>query len=241
VRAVNLIPAEHRRATSAAGRSGGVVYVVLGVLAVAVLLAAAYAVTGKQISDRKADADRLNAEAQAAEARAAQLGPYEQFASLSRERVATVTKLAGGRFDWSHHLREVSRLVPKGVWLKSISGTTGPGVQAEGASSNPLRGAVAAPAFEVVGCTTGHNGTALLMARLRAMDGVQRVSLSSSEKSDVDGGAGGGPGAGNAGEDCRNGSDRIPEFNIVVFFDPASAAPPAAAGGVTTAATGTGK
>jgi hypothetical protein len=55
------------------------------------------------------------------------------------------------------------------------------------------------------------------MARLRTMRGVQRVSLATSEKAE---GAAGPAGAGGASSaDCRNGSSRFPQFELVVFFD----------------------
>jgi hypothetical protein len=57
------------------------------------------------------------------------------------------------------------------------------------------------------------------MAQLRAMDGVTRVALSSSEKGE---GATGGPKSnapGSAIDDCRGASQR-PQFNMVVFFRP---------------------
>jgi hypothetical protein len=64
------------------------------------------------------------------------------------------------------------------------------------------------------------------MARLRTMRGVQRVSLSSSEKAEGQGGGGGG----NSG-DCRGGNSKFPMFQLVIFFDaPKSASAPPADG-----------
>ena len=60
---------------------------------------------------------------------------------------------------------------------------------------------------------------------MRALPGVQRVTLSASEKADS-GGGGGGQGGGS--DDCRNGSDRFPQFAMVIFFQPLAQAQSAA-------------
>src|SRR3954452_19477454 len=111
MKAVNLIPEDQQRGGgSAAGRSGGAVYGVLGALAVLVLLVAVYATTNKQISERQAEATKLQAEAAQAQSAASALSPYREFAKMSQERITTVKGLMDGRFDWAHALREVSRV-----------------------------------------------------------------------------------------------------------------------------------
>ncbi len=55
MRAVNLIPTDQQRgAGGAAGKSGGGAYILLGALALIVVLAASYVVTGKSVTDKKA-------------------------------------------------------------------------------------------------------------------------------------------------------------------------------------------
>jgi len=237
MKAVNLIPEDLRGFSGAGGRSSTAVYALIGVLATLVVAASAWALTDRQIAGHQADLAQLQAEAQAAEARAAQLSPYVTFAKLSTERQGAVRALAGGRFDWATALREVSRLVPEGVYLTSMIGTTAPGVAVEGGAGNPLRSALTVPALEIVGCAPSQSEMDKLLPGLRAMDGVQRVSLSASEKGEASGGGGGGEGG-----DCRQGSDRIPQFNLVVFFrapNAAGAAGPAGATAAAPAATGT--
>jgi len=241
VRAVDLTPPEQRR-TGPGGpsRSGGAVYVLLGLLAVLVVVASAVAITNRQIADREAAAARVTAEAEAAERRAAALAPYEEFSRLAAERVRTVTQLADSRFDWAHTLAEISRLVPADVRLASLTGSVRPGVSVEGGASNPMRAALPNPAVELVGCADSHEGVARYITRLRAMDGVRRVSISESARASGGNASGGGGSAG--GTDCR----RTPEsaqFNVVVFLAaPATAAPAGGAnpaGGATPAPAGT--
>jgi Tfp pilus assembly protein PilN len=219
MRAVNLIPAGERRgAGGAAGRSGGGVYLVLGALALVVVMAAAYTLAGKSVDEKKAQLAQVNQQAAAAEAQVQNLAEYTKFASLRAKRVGTVKQLANGRFDWSHALHEVARVLPTNAWLTSLTGTTAPG---SGTGGSGLRGALAAPAIEISGCTTSQASVARIMARLRLIDGVQQVSLSDSAKTASSGGTAGSAGGG----DCTGGSSHFPKFDMVVFFDVSTAAP----------------
>jgi Tfp pilus assembly protein PilN len=231
MRAVNLIPADERRgAGGAAGRSGGAAYILLGTLALLVVMAGAYVITGKNLNDKKSELARVNRDAQAAQAKADNLAAYTRFSDLRAKRVQTVTSLANSRFDWAHALREVARVVPGDAWLTTLVGTVAPNVSVDGASTGAasLRGALPNPAVEVSGCTTGNKAVARMLTRMRLIDGVERVSLAQAEKADSGGGAAGGSGGASAA-DCRNGSDKFPRFDLVVFFK---------AGGVIANATG---
>jgi Tfp pilus assembly protein PilN len=213
MRAVNLIPAGERRgAGGAAGRSGGGAYMVLGALALMVVLATAYTLAGKSVTDKKAELADVTRQAQVAESQAQGLTEYTKFASLRTKRVETVKQLANGRFDWSHALHEVARVLPTNAWLTSLAGTTSPGA---GTGGSGLRGALPNPAIEVAGCTTSQASVAKIMARLRLIDGVSQVSLSDSTKSAA---TGGGAGDSAGGGDCTGGSSHFPKFTMVVFF-----------------------
>ena len=234
MKAINLIPADARRGQTAAGHSGGIVYVVLGTLAVLVVLTAAWAVMGKQIGDRRDEAAQLEAEATRLEARAASLKRYEAAAVASKQRIDTVKALADSRFEWAHSLREISRVLPKDTWLTSINGTTTPasGGTTAGAGTAPTGG----PSVELVGCTRNQDSVARVMAQLRGMDGVTGVKLASSAK---------GSGGGNSSSGgCAAGS---PQFKLSVAFRtkaapaaaPGAAAPAPAGGAATPPANGT--
>jgi Tfp pilus assembly protein PilN len=221
VRAVNLIPRDQRRGGGGGpgGRTGSAVYIVLGALGAVVLAMAVYVLTGNQVNSRKGEVAKVNQEATALEQQAAALKPYTQFASLSESRLKTVTSLADSRFNWERAMRDLARALPGDVWLTSLVGTVAPGVTLEGggggSSTGSLRSAVQAPAIEILGCTESQSSVSRVMARLRTMRGVQRVSLAASEKAEGTAGGGGG----GASADCRNGSSRFPQFELVVFFD----------------------
>jgi Tfp pilus assembly protein PilN len=229
MKAVNLIPPEQRRGGSGTGRSGGLVYVLLGMVAFAVVGVAVYVLSANSVSDRQAELTKLQAETQTAQARADALSPYRQFESLKQSRVKTIQQLASSRFDWERALRKLAIVIPNDVWLKSLVGTVNPtvtvdesggGNQSGGASdSSTLRSALPVPALELVGCTTGQAQVSRFMSRLRAIDGVTRVSLSSSAKADDSAGGGASGGA------CGNGGKSRPQFDMIVFFEATTAAP----------------
>jgi Tfp pilus assembly protein PilN len=238
MRAVNLIPADERSgAGGAAGRSGGAAYVLIAVLGLLVVMAAAYATAGKTIKSRTNELASVRSQADSAEATATQLVAYTQFADMRTKRVQTVRSIADSRFDWSQTLHEIARVIPSNVWLTSLSGTVTAGAKSAGgggSSTGALRSDLPLPAVEIVGCTTTQNNVARMMARMRLIDGVQRVSLGSATKGNDDvpssGSSGSGDaasGGGNSG-DCRGASSKFPQFEMVVFFT-APATPSAAA------------
>ena len=189
MRAVNLIPRDQRRGGGggSGGRTGSAVYIVLGALGALVLATAVYTLTGNQVNSRKGEVAKASQEAATLEQQAAALKPYTQFATLSESRVQTVTSLADSRFNWERAMRDLARALPGDVWLTSLIGTVAPGVTLEGGgggSTGSLRSAVKSPAIEMVGCTDSQSSVSRVMARLRIMRGVQRVSLASSEKAE---------------------------------------------------------
>jgi Tfp pilus assembly protein PilN len=211
MKAVNLIPeeaAKGARPKLAISAQGIGAYAVIAVLAIAVVLVGAWATTNKQVNDRQSELAKVERDAQVAEAKVAALKPYTEFASLSKARVETVRGLVDGRFDWAHGLREVARVVPADVDLMSLVGSVSPAAQVEGATTGKLRPGLALPAFDLSGCAKSQSDVALLLARLRAIDGVERVSLASSEKSDS---------ASQGATDCRK-TIKMPQFQVTVFF-----------------------
>lgn len=225
MRAINLIPAEDRRSAGAPGRTGGAVYLVLGVLAVVVIAAAAYTITTNQVSQRKADLQKTTLQADAAEAQAAAVKPYADFAQLKDTRLQTVQTLASSRFDWHLLMDQLARAIPSNVWLTDLKGTTTSAVAGPAGTA-----AVESPTVAIDGCTTSHKDVARLMTRLRLVEGVTDVTLSSSVKADA-GAAGGGGGGG----DCTNGHANYPVFSMSIALEAPTASASALSSG--TAAT----
>jgi Tfp pilus assembly protein PilN len=188
---------------------------------------AVFVSTGKSVNDKKTQLTDITAQAAAAEAKASSLTSYTKFAALRAKRVDTVTQLAASRFDWAHAFREVARVLPDNAWLTSMTASTSPSVSVAGGSSGGLRSAITSPAIVMQGCTTSQASVSKLLARLRLIDGVQRVSLEDSTLGAQPTGAGSGSaassGAAASGGDCRGGHAGFPIFNVDVWFDAPSA------------------
>jgi Tfp pilus assembly protein PilN len=246
VKAVNLLPPDTRGASKrtaelgarpeATGGAGP--FVVLGVLAACVAGVAGYVLTNNTIKQREADLAAATAREQSVIREAAQLKPFADFDAETRGRVATVRDIAGSRFDWEQALRDLSRAVPADVTLKSLSGDINPTANTSGGGgSSSVRGAVQAPAITLKGCAPGQSQVAQLMARLRNIDGVTRVSLSKSDIQKYDSTLETGT---SSADQLRNaapcGLGKRPSFEIVAFFERADPATVAASTGTAGAA-----
>lgn len=225
MRAVNLLTPELRSSQKGSGAprpsamttSGGIgAFVLLGALALIVAGVAGYVLSTNVVKQKQSDLAAVSAKNDATVKRAADLKPYSDFETLAQERASTVQALASARFDWEQSLRDLSRALPKNVYLSSLKGSVG-NTAASGGSG--LRSSISSPAIELSGCTTSQPAVARLMSRLRNVQGVTRVSLSKSEKADA--AASGGP-AGSAVGPCGKGTP--PSFEVVVFFEKAAVA-----------------
>jgi Tfp pilus assembly protein PilN len=222
VRAVNLLPPDMRGASKATAElgarpeatGGAGPFVVLGVLAACVAGAAGYVLTTNTISQRQADLDAVTAQQQAIAGQIAQFKPFADFEALAAGRVSTVKDIAESRFNWDQTLRDLARAVPQDVTLKSLEGS----VSAAAGGSGAVRGAISAPAITLQGCAPGQSQVARLMARLRNIDGVTRVSLSKSDNTLTESAS-----ASGSEFDQRNaapcGGGTNPDFEVVAFFE----------------------
>ena len=235
MRAVNLIPAEQRGgAPVGAGKSGGVAFAVLGLLAAVAVLAVLYGVAQHQVSSRKAQAASIEAKASQEQAVAAQLAPYTSFIALHQARAQAVESLVDSRFDWAHTFHEFGRVLPTDASLASLSGSIGAaprtastsaaasGASSAASASNSATPPGSVPSFTITGCATSQDAVAETIDRLRLIDGVSAVSLVSSTKP-----SGGGAGSGAGG--CEN----APAFALQVNFQPLPATSAAAAAATT--------
>jgi Tfp pilus assembly protein PilN len=230
MKAVNLLPPDSRGVTKTAERTVVIddssssfgAYAVLGALALAVLAVAGVVLTGNSIKDREAELAATQAQKAQIASRVAQLKPYADFDQLASERVATVKDLAGRRFDWEQVIRDLSRAIPADVTLTELNGDVSTDT---GGGGGGLRSAIAAPAVSIAGCTTNQRKVAGLMARLRNVDGVTRVSLSKSDKAQSAAASGAGsqvPSGAATMADRRAapcGRGAKPSFEMVMFFE----------------------
>jgi Tfp pilus assembly protein PilN len=224
MRPVNLIPPDQRRGEQAPLRTGGLVYLVVGVFVAILVGVTSLVLIGNKITERQGEVVELHHENAAAQHKAQRLASYTQFSALSEQRVETVRNLAESRFDWERVMREMALVLPDDVWLVNLTATAVPGVNFEGGSngSSGLRDAVAGPALEIKGCAVGQQAVARYVSVLKDIDGVTRVGMKSSELPGEEGGAGTNAGSesGEDSQDCRT-RRFITQFQMTVAFDAA--------------------
>ncbi|MEK6327955.1 MAG: PilN domain-containing protein [Actinomycetota bacterium] len=223
MRPVNLIPPEARRGEKAPMRTGALSYVIVAVLAAALLGVTGVVLTSNQIADRKAEKSGLEVQVAEAEAEAERVSAFADFASLQQAREQTVASLAQSRFDWERVLRELAIVIPEDVWLTHLTATVTPEVQlgdSGSGSSAAVSGmdSVEGPALQLEGCGDGHEAVATFLAALRDVDGVTRVSVLSSDRPDPSSGTDGSSDSGGGSGECAT-RDFISKFGIVAAFD----------------------
>ena len=221
--AVNLLPRDlpaggRKVATSIAP------YAVLAALALVVAMSALYTLTTRSLATKRAEVADVTAQATAAEATAAKLKRYTELSALRKTRVENVKNLAESRFDWATSLHEVARTLPKGAWITSLRASVSPTASVDG-TGDELRAALPVPALELVGCAPDQDAVAEVVASLRRVAGVERVTLSSSKAAKA-----GGKESASSEDGCRS----LPQYSVTVFYKAQSTT---AAPGSTTGAT----
>jgi Tfp pilus assembly protein PilN len=236
MKAVDLIPQDSRRRSFGGGTGGGLSYVLIGVLAIAVLFVTIDVLTSNTISSRKAKIAQLSQQATNAQNLANSLQSYTTFAALAQTRTSTVKEIAAARFDWHSTFLDLSRVIPADTVLSSIDATVaaGAGSSTSTGGTSDLRGDISVPALQLAGCADHPNDVPGLMSDLRVIPGVTRVSFEDEQAVQSNGAS---STAGSSGPVCGAGKGT---FDLVVFFTAlASAGPQGVVSTSTTATTGT--
>lgn len=239
MRAVNLIPAEQREgAGGIAGSSGGASLIVLGLIVGVAVLALLYGSAQRKTASERSELAKVESELSTARKQVGRLAPYTSFISMADQRAKEISQLVASRFDWSHALNELGRVLPRTAALTSLAGEVGGGTS--GGSGSSSGGGSSAKSttsstppgsmttFQLSGCATSQSEVANTLQRLRLMDGATEVTLGSSAGSAGSAGSSGGA-QGTGGGACPMGS---PTFSATVTFAPLPAppvAPPASA------------
>jgi Tfp pilus assembly protein PilN len=209
MRPVNLLP-QSARPKQGGGRPGSA-YVIVGALAALLIGVLVYVLTANQITSKQDELAKLQRETTAAEAQAAALGSFGDFATIKQTREASVAALAQARLDWERLMRELSRVLPEDVFVNALDATAGGAVPAAG-STAPSGGTPGSASLTLAGCAPSQRDVATLLVRLRRLSRASEVKLTDSTRVDGDtGGAGKGCGAGYS-------------WNAVVSIDPAPVA-----------------
>jgi Tfp pilus assembly protein PilN len=190
MRAVNLIPSEQRAsAGSYVGRSNGAALIMVGLVFGVAVLALLYGLAHRQIAKEKGEVAKIEAQTAEVRARTGRLVPYTAFVAMAEQRTKTVEQLVQARFDWSHALHELGRVLPADASLQTLTGTVGSGSIGSGAgasaSATPASSTPpgSTPSMTLSGCATSQTEVAQTLQRLKLMDGVSEVHLQSASKS----------------------------------------------------------
>ena len=117
------------------------------------------------------------------------------------------SQLATSRFDWQRVLEELSKVLPQHVWLTNLTGTVAPEIRlGDGDANSAFRESIPGPALELVGCARSHDDVARLVAAMRDIDGVTRVTAEDSAKANSNTSAG--------GDSCQT-KPSIPQFHLI--------------------------
>jgi Tfp pilus assembly protein PilN len=225
MRPVNLLPPKHRPHQPSGGKSGSS-YMVLGILGLCLVALVAYVMQANKITTAKSDIAAAQQKTSEARARSQQMGPFANFAQIKQQRVSSVKQLADGRFDWERSVRELAHVLPNGVWLQDFDASVTP----EGGAvtgSTDTESAWAGPAIKLHGCAQKQPQVAVMMVRLREMQGVHDVTLSDSTRADDPKSSGATSDSAAATTDgCGVHNERGNfEFNAVVEFEQTAPAP----------------
>jgi Tfp pilus assembly protein PilN len=192
---------------------------VVGILGLFLLALVGYVMETNKITQGEDEIVAAQQRTAEARARTQQLGPFGNFAQVKEQRVASVRQLAEGRFDWERSVRELAHLMPDGVWLRdfdaSIAGESG------GAAVTGDATAHSGPSIRLHGCAQKQPQVAVMLVRLREMQGVHDVRLADSIRGD-DPKKGQAPSGDSAqiSDDCGTHNLRATyEFNAVVEFE----------------------
>jgi len=236
VKAVNLIPADERAGVGgAAGRSGGVVWVLVGGLAGLTVMAGVYGLSVRHVADARVKDAAAMGQVAGARSRAAQLAPYQQFFTAGHGRITQVATLVKGRYDWSGVMHGIAVTLPSDVSLTTLTASlspTGspasPGAPASAPAAptppastpaapgtTPAAAAQVSPTVLLGGCARSHPEVAHILDALGAMSGVQNVSFASSTKGAASQTAGAGAGG------CPPSSPAV--FQVTITLHPTGA------------------
>jgi Tfp pilus assembly protein PilN len=207
MRAFNLMPGDEpreKKGSRAALPQIGVA--LLGVLVFAGL-AGGYLFTSAGVTSKQSELDDLRAQLAELEVPAKKpvVGAVgAEAAAEGQARTTALSSALASRIAWDRLLREISLVLPEGVWLKQLSATT-PAASAGGASAPGASIGLTAPnSLAAVGFALDQESVAVTLARFESIPELTVVQLQSSTRTESPEG-------------------RVYEFSIIAGVDPLGA------------------
>lgn len=172
MRAINLLPRDEPKRSFQANR--GVAFGAVGGFAlVSVATAALMLSAGGAVRDQQTKLDALNAElATMPRPKPASAGDDGALAAAKTERITALSAALSGRVAWDRVLRELSQVLPRDVWLSSLT--------SQDPAAAALDPTIGGSAVVITGATYSQSGVARLLARLSVLPTLDGVQLQSS-------------------------------------------------------------
>lgn len=198
MRAFNLLPGDEPEAERER-QGANTAQLVLAVVALVSLagLAAAFLIMNASVADKEAERDDLEAQVAAVETivqeAESQAEPIDPLAiSETNARTDALGTALGERIAWDRVLRDVSLVMPEGVWLTGMIGAPGeepvapPAPPTEEGEEPPPEPAKPLSSLTLNGFSFGHDGIAELISRLSTIPELTQVTLVSSIAVDIE-------------------------------------------------------
>jgi len=186
VRAVNLLPREEPKRSRKQPAAPVLTGLVAGLLVV-VVLGGGFFLTSAKVAQKQTDVDAAHAELALIPAPQQPDPVALTLASQEGSRTAAVQQALNGRLAWDHVLTSISRVLPRDVWLSSLT------LQAPTATADPTAAptgvpppaTAAASTFTMDGNAFSHEGVARLLTRLALVPDLDNVKLVTSSRTTV--------------------------------------------------------
>jgi Tfp pilus assembly protein PilN len=169
MKAVNLLPRDIVR--SGIRPTAPLLTGVIGSVVVTTALCAGFLLESAKVAEKRNELDAVRAEL-ALVPPPALSGPTDANGLAGQEaaRVIALQAALSGRIAWDRVLREVSMVLPKDVWLSSLTLAT------------PVPGDISGTPFVLLGNAYSHEGVARLLSRFALIPDLTNVKLDHSNK-----------------------------------------------------------
>lgn len=189
MKAVNLLPPKNGRAANlrVGGGNRKTTLVALGAVAAVAALGWVGWSSHQQASDLADQISAAQDDKTQLEAQLQTMVSADKQASQLATRRGSVVTLTAGRINWERLVRDTVTVVPKGVWLNQISGTSPvPSATTAGAAAGtaaaPQANTAAPQGLHIEGFAMTQPQVAEFMARLNAVPGLGEGRLASSDR-----------------------------------------------------------
>jgi Tfp pilus assembly protein PilN len=192
MRAVNLLPRDDVRRSSAKPPNTIVVATVLASVVLTALLCGLFLMSHSKVTQKKQELKSAEQELSSIPVPAQnEVNTQNALAADQKQRVTALSTALAKRVAWDRVLREFSQVLPGDVWLLNLSAKS-PGSPASAVaapSTTPVAGAAtpvaSASGFVIEGYTYSHEGVARLLSRLMVVPDLTNVQLNVSERQKV--------------------------------------------------------